>query len=860
MAPHNKLTVGTIYAPPANDTNWVHQLSNTLELIELNNKPSDITIIAGDFNIHWDKPHLSRTRDLIDVTSGYSIKQIIDQPTFPLSHGIDTRKSMLDLFFTSHPQLVNASLADNLTTSCQHAAIDFSISIGKEYRNYATRQDSPNNTSYLYNPLKNYNTITADFDAISRDLQELDFSDLACQDMDSFFEVWYNSIINIIKQHSPLIHLNRGASGGPPPWFPREVVPLVKLKRKIFADMKEGRRSTPDNYNEISARISKTCVQARIEYVRSIIDSNKTLNGLFKLIKSNRRSSLPTAFIDEKGISITDPIDVADHFGRSFSCESTSHTSTDTHTRLEADTILNDINISMNDILAAIGRIRPNKAVGPYSVPAVVIRNCRNAMARLIFDLFSRITQLASIPSQLKITRLTPVLKKGKKQSQFGSYRPIGVISNIMMLLDDIVNLRIEAYTYSIRWIPMSQYGFSKGSSCEHLVGDLLNEIAMAFNDKSVLAVDMILLDFTNAFGSVNHSGILNSYEDMGIGGRLLDLLKDDLRNRRQFVSYNSITSSCTPINRGIIQGGIKSPNAFKYYVKSLPAVLQHMKIYQYCDDTTVINAIRDTEDIQHTQADLDNLVDWCSRMDLSINGSKSYFIRFSTRRDLRQLPTTYIINGEPVEASDQATLLGIIIDKKLTFDAHCNMRILNASRSWACIKKILWGIDWATLRSIYIVYIRTIIEYGSNIWHPNKGQMTRLESFQRRCTRYLFYKQNPSSIGTHIPYSERLQSLELESLWARFQTNKLHNINKYRIGRNSIFCRQSAEITHHERRGSLFKVPHRRLEFTEKSPLIRAILIFNTLPHHIRQLTTVSSFNAAIKDYLGNAFSDAHS
>jgi hypothetical protein len=80
----------------------------------------------------------------------------------------------------------------------------------------------------------------------------------------------------------------------------------------------------------------------------------------------------------------------------------------------------------------------------------------------------------------------------------------------------------------------------------------VLQYITTAFNDKNVISIDIIFLDFSNAFNCVPHFALFKKLSKIGISGSFLKIIIDSFKNRKEFISYNNCNSNSYCIKVGI--------------------------------------------------------------------------------------------------------------------------------------------------------------------------------------------------------------------------------------------------------------------------------------------------------------------
>ena len=96
---------------------------------------------------------------------------------------------------------------------------------------------------------------------------------------------------------------------------------------------------------------------------------------------------------------------------------------------------------------------------------------------------------------------------------------------------------------------------------------------------------------------------------------------------------------------------------------------------------------------------------------------------------------------------------LGVIFNKKMTFNKHIDNVILRCNRIWGFIVRNTKNFKSTdAIRCLYVSLVKSIIMYGSPIWRPyKKFNINKLERLQHKAIDYLAYKSgNPMDIFDH--------------------------------------------------------------------------------------------------------------
>ena len=182
----------------------------------------------------------------------------------------------------------------------------------------------------------------------------------------------------------------------------------------------------------------------------------------------------------------------------------------------------------------------------------------------------------------------------------------------------------------------------------------------------------------SKAFDEVWHEGLLFKLRQNGINGKLINLLKSYLSNRKQRVHINGSESDWGEIESGVPQGSVLGPLLFLMYINDLEiGIKSHIKFF--ADDTSLFSIVGDPNtsacELNH---DLKLISQWALQWKMSFNPdpTKQEVQVLFSRKTRKIAHPEIFFNDTQVKTVNEHKHLGLTLDTKLTFASHIDDKL----------------------------------------------------------------------------------------------------------------------------------------------------------------------------------------
>ena len=121
------------------------------------------------------------------------------------------------------------------------------------------------------------------------------------------------------------------------------------------------------------------------------------------------------------------------------------------------------------------------------------------------------------------------------------------------------------------------------------------------------VGIDAIIIDFSKAFDLVPHVWLLIKLVALGMDSRVIIWVREFLVGHTKRVRVGGKLSKEVKVTSGVLQGSVLGPLLFLVYINDIWRNIDS-SIRLFADDCIIYRKIKNKNDIEKLQKDLDNL------------------------------------------------------------------------------------------------------------------------------------------------------------------------------------------------------------------------------------------------------------
>jgi hypothetical protein len=246
------------------------------------------------------------------------------------------------------------------------------------------------------------------------------------------------------------------------------------------------------------------------------------------------------------------------------------------------------------EIKEIIKRLKYNKAPGENGITAEMLKVGGQNLEENIVKLINKAWDEETIPQRWKETLICPLHKKGDR-SKCENYRGIALMDTIYKIMAVSIKSRVNEVVE--RKIGQYQCGFHKNRSVMDQVF-VLKQIMDNSIDQN-LPLYMLFIDFKQAYDTIKREKVYEGMRQMGIGEKLIRLVRMTLKETEYKVLANGQLSGKFKVKRGPRQGDPLSTVLFNVTLDSAVKASeirgngliynQLVQVMAYADDIVIL-------------------------------------------------------------------------------------------------------------------------------------------------------------------------------------------------------------------------------------------------------------------------------
>ncbi|KAL1479115.1 hypothetical protein MTO96_052128 [Rhipicephalus appendiculatus] len=491
------------------------------------------------------------------------------------------------------------------------------------------------------------------------------------------------------------------------------------------------------------------------------------------------------------------------------------------------DSLLLSDTFSPEALSSAISKINPSPSPGPDRMAPTFFRLLAPQVLVCLCTVFQSQLGHGTVPASWKRALVTPVHKgKSEPSNDPKNYRPISITSIICRTFERVLNSQLLDFLERTKFFPASQHGFCRDHSCDTALATLNQIISHNLDNRT--ETDLIQLDLSSAFDTLNISLLLEKVKESAIRGCLLRWLANFLIGRSQRVLYCGAHSKRIHVPSGVPQGSVLQPTLFLIYVNDMPQD-NRFPLVQYADDTSILAPILCPTTSQDLQEYLTVIDSWIVSNHLKLSPAKSSVMKFSSAR----LPAkpSYSMRGIPLPTEDSMKILGVTFTSTLDISRQVASVVAKARRVLGFVSRVSKPCGPATFALLYTSLVLPILEYGCAVWSPNQQHLiARIESVQRRASR-TFHARSVKSPSAD--YATRLNMAKWHPLRQRRAVTQMRLLCRLLDG--SLMDTPLSSAVRVKKRSGQPEPLHTRTKRDGSSAIPAAVREFLTLPMSVR-------------------------
>ena len=330
--------------------------------------------------------------------------------------------------------------------------------------------------------------------------------------------------------------------------------------------------------------------------------------------------------------------------------------------------------------------------------------------------------------------------------------------------------------------------------------------------------------------------------------------------NRRQQVVVDGIRSDETVLTCNVPQGSVLGPKFFLDYESPLGEIIRShgLNAHFYADDTQIYIAFKPKEGTDDALSKLHQCMsairNWMATNFLKLNDDKSECLLLGTAKNLKNVSIGSVkVGNSEIERSDSVRNIGAIFDTHLKMDQQISQTCKSAWHRLYQIGKIRPYLSVEETRSVIHAYVTSKLDQNNSLLLgiPDT-QISRMQKVQNAAAKIVYRKKKydhvtPLLKELHwLPIKQRISFKVLLLVY-----KALHNSAPSYLTNTLKLYHPKANLRSTMDTLTLV-IPRTKLKtYGDRAFSVGGPLLWNDLPHTIRDSKTTDNFKRLLKTHL---------
>lgn len=428
----------------------------------------------------------------------------------------------------------------------------------------------------------------------------------------------------------------------------------------------------------------------------------------YKLVTNKLRKSNPGALMGGSEVAIVDGL-FPDHPPTDWTTVPLPSTGGEIGPRFTA-----------TELAVAARHLPSGKAPGPDGVPNAVVKLACAINPEAMLTVFNRCLELGEFPRLWKKAKLVLIHKGADKPpDEPSSYRPISLLSTVGKVYERLLLGRVNIHLMNVEGgLSDSQFGFRAGRSTVDALRAVLSvpdEVArVPARNRGICAV--VSLDVRNAFNSAPWRRIDEALALKRIPHYLRAVLRSFMADRTMIVPGGAVRT----VTAGVPQGSVLGPTLWNIFYDPLMAVPvpAGVRLIAFADDVAIVGTARTGELLEQAlNPALEAVSAWMATNGLSLAIHKTEAAVLTRKWSYN--PPRLRLGGADVQISDELKYLGVVLDRRLTFNSHVIRAAAAAIGTANAISRLMMNVGGpsAAKRRLLGSVVSSKLLYAATVW-----------------------------------------------------------------------------------------------------------------------------------------------